>query len=112
MKERIILFYFNNKAKEKFSGGIKMGFENGCPNSCAENTNSDFNAPEIEADFDLEEKIKTACGLGFYGTLFFVYESSNIISFYQTRTWQGKDLEAMLIRQVSPPKRFVVAVKR
>lgn len=96
-----------------------MGFEDGEPSSIAESTNPDTEAPKVQDSFSLEEKIKTACGQNFYGTLFFVYDKGRLTHFYFNRTWQGRSLENMLKGETAQqnagiPKRarIMVAVGR
>jgi hypothetical protein len=113
-----ILSYLDGKAREGFTGGIKMGFENGRPASFAESTNPDFKVPEVQREFSLEDNIRKACGGKFYGTLFFVFREGCITHFYYNRTWQGQVLEDML-RIISglpgkakPKTRFTVVVRK
>jgi hypothetical protein len=112
-----ILSYLDGKAREGFTGGIKMGFENGKPASFAESTNPDFKMPEVQKEFSIEDSVKKACGGRFYGTLFLVYSKGCITHFYYNRTWQGQILEDMLNVSGLPGKarlktRFTVAVRK
>jgi hypothetical protein len=113
-----ILLYLDGKAREGFTGGIKMGFEKGRPASFAESTNPDFKVSEVQREFSLEDNIKEACGRSFYGTLFFVYREGSITHFYKNRTWQGQVLEDMLcsisglLEKAKPKTRFAVAVRK
>jgi hypothetical protein len=112
-----ILSYLDVKAREWFTGGIKMGFENGMPVSFAESTNPNFNVPEVQNEFSLEDSIKKVCSKKFYGTLFLVYREGCITNFYENRTWQGQVLEDMLHVFSSPGKakpktHFTVVVRK
>jgi hypothetical protein len=112
-----ILSYLDGKAREGFTGGIKMGFENGRPVSFAESTNPDFKVPEVQREFSMEDSVKRACSGKFYGTLFLVYREGNITHFYYNRTWQGQVLEDMLkfsglAGKAKPKTRFTVAVRK
>jgi hypothetical protein len=112
-----ILSYLDGKAREGFTGGIKMGFEDGRPASFAESTNPDFKVPEVQREFSLEDRVKKACSRKFYGTLFLVYREGNITNFYDNRTWQGQVLEDMLNSfglpvEVKPKTRFTVRVRK
>ena len=91
-----ILSYLDGKEKACFSGGIRMGFEDGRPHSFAETKNPDREIPEAGPNFNIAEEIKTACSAQFYGTLFLVYENGRITRFNPVRTFQGKALEEML----------------
>jgi hypothetical protein len=104
-EERIesILSYLNRKTAEHYTGGIRMGFEDGRPASFVESTNPDHSAPVVERDFDVKEIIKKACKGKYFGTLFFIYESGNITNFSYLQSWQGRVLEEML--QMVPPPR-------
>ncbi|GHU09559.1 hypothetical protein FACS1894151_07560 [Spirochaetia bacterium] len=111
-----IMLYLDSKARERFSGGVKMGFEDGRPASFAESTHPDLDIPEVQYDFNLAETLEKACRGKFYGTLFFVYREGEITHFYYNRTWQGRVLEGMLVDLDSPkpkPKtRLTVVVNR
>ncbi|GHU75316.1 hypothetical protein FACS189461_1340 [Spirochaetia bacterium] len=110
-----ILLYLDSKAKDGFSGGIKMGFEDGRPASFVESMHPDMDVPEVKKDFDLAGNIRQACTGKFYGTLFLVYQAGKITHFYRNRTWQGRVLEGMLEGLAGNPKgkqRVTIVVKR
>jgi hypothetical protein len=114
-----IIKYLDGKAKEGFSGGVKMGFEDGRPASFVESTHPDLEVPKIPFDFNLVENIQKACKGKFYGTLFLVYDEGKITHFYYNRTWQGRVLEGMLLDisgntppKVKPKPRLSVVVHR
>ena len=91
-----ILLYIAYKERENFTGGIKMGFEEGRPHGFVETLNPDYTIPTIEQNFKLEDKIKKACSIDFYGTLLFILKSGKITHFTENRTYQGRILENML----------------
>jgi hypothetical protein len=110
-----ILFYLDGKTREGYSGGIKMGFEDGRPASLAESTNPDRVVPEVEYDFNLPETIRKYCAGKFYGTLFFIYNKGKITHFYRNRTWQGRVLEELLGKaplKTEQKPRFTVVVRK
>jgi hypothetical protein len=110
-----ILSYLHNKERELYTGGIRMGFEDGRPISFAETTHPDKEIPEVDPSFNIEGKIRMACTGKFYGTLFMVYTKGYISHFYSNRTWQGRVLEEMLQGNpilLNPPKRVAIAVRR
>ena len=112
MQETImkILTYLFSKESERFTGGIKMGFENGKPSSFSETFCPDKEIIAVNNEFDLETFIKKACEPGFYGTLFVVYENGILTHYNRVRTIQGSVLERVLGSRDIPmrPKKCVV----
>jgi hypothetical protein len=118
-EERIesILSYLNRKADEHYTGGVRMGFEDGRPASFVESTNPDHTAPKVPGNFNERDVIKKACRNKYFGTLFFIYEAGKITHFSYIQSWQGRVLEEMLYGAPSslparPPKRLAVTIKR
>jgi hypothetical protein len=103
-----ILSYLSDKERERFSGGIKMGFEKGQPSSFAETYCPDKDIKATGEDFDLKAFIRKACEDGFYGTLFVVYEDGVLTHYNRVRTIQGKVLEKVLGCQPAPNKKCVI----
>jgi hypothetical protein len=92
-----IMAYLEGKAAGKFTGGVKMGFENGHAVSFSESSNADFRTtPELAEDFILEDQLWKALARGYYGTLYFVFRKGEVTNFYYNRTWQGRALEEFL----------------
>jgi len=109
---RGILSYLDGKAREGFTGGVRMGFEDGRPQSFAETKNPDKEIPETIPGFNIKKELETACTDKYYGTLFLVYESGQIIRFSTMRTYQGKVLDEMLGSMMQPKQRLAVTVRR
>jgi hypothetical protein len=104
---------YQNKA---FTGGIKMGFEEGKPMTFWISSVPDFKNKPIEEGFDLEKMLKMAANGSFTGSLFFLLEGGEIKHFYYNETIQGRKLlekldgyRAMVSR--TPEKRVVVALR-
>jgi hypothetical protein len=115
MQAESILSYLDGKARDGFTGGIRMGFEDGRPHSFAETDNPDTTIAETKAEFDIGDKLKTACTPKYYGTLFLVYDHGRITHFCSNKTMNGKVLEEMLqSHSPQPPRqrRVAVVVKR
>jgi hypothetical protein len=123
LEDRIksILIYLHNKEREYYTGGIRMGFEDGRPVSFVETTCPDKKIIQVDPLFNIDGKIRMACTGKFYGTLFVIYANGKITHFYYNQTWQGRLLEEMLERdrfcpgaqqEVRPKTRFTVAVRK
>jgi len=115
--ERIksILSYLAGKTREGFTGGIKMGFEDGKPKGFAETDNPDTTIARIKPDFKINERISMACTPGFFGTLFLVYENGEITHSCYNKTFNGQVLDKMLSPNSAPApgkKRIGVVIKR
>jgi hypothetical protein len=89
---RSIKAYFDEKRQARFTGGIKMGFEDGVPQTFWISTRPEFFNSGLEDKFDLEAKLTTAVSNGFSGTLFFVLKEGIITDFYCNETLQGRRL--------------------
>jgi hypothetical protein len=107
---RNILSYLSSKELEGFTGGVKMGFENGKPQSFSETFCPDKEIIAVDALFDLESFIRDACKPGFHGTLYIVYKSGILTHYNRVRTMQGQVLERVLGSRDIPmrPKKCVV----
>ena len=109
MQAKNILSYLFSKESERFTGGIKMGFENGKLSSISETFCPDKEIIAVNNEFDLETFIKNACEPRFYGTLFVVYEKGILTHYNRVRTIQGQVLEQVLIKfDIPRPKQSVV----
>ena len=112
MQETInnILAYLFSKESERFTGGIKMGFENGKPSSFSETFCPDKEIITVNNEFNLEAFIKKACEPGFHGTLFVVFENGILTQYNRVRTIQGPVLDRVLGGRDIPiqPKKCVV----
>jgi hypothetical protein len=91
-----ILGLFNQKHQEGFSGGIKIGFEQGRPVNCSEYSNPEQDPPPIPADFNLSDRIDKACATDYYGSLLFVFNKGEITHFSYVRTWGGRGIDDLL----------------
>ncbi|MDR0474541.1 MAG: hypothetical protein LBH43_12815 [Treponema sp.] len=112
-----VLSYLDDKATAGYTGGIKMGFEDGRPTGFAETDNPDTTIKKVKADFDIEERVKKACNPKYYGTIFLVYENGLITHCCSNKTMNGKVLDEMLqgysqYTAAPPKKRVAVVVKR
>jgi hypothetical protein len=99
-----------------FTGGIKMGFEEGKPMTFWISSVPDFKNKPIEEGFDLEKMIKMAADGSFTGSLFFLLEDGEIKHFYYNETIQGRKLLEKLNgyragASPAPGKRVVVALR-
>jgi hypothetical protein len=99
---------------EKYSGGIKMAFEEGKPITFWRSDAPDFKDKPIKAEFDLEKILQKATSNVFSGSLFFIFENGEIKHYYSIETLQGKKLLDRLEnskRRASIPKR-VIAIRK
>ena len=87
---------FNRKQQEKFTGGIKLGFNQGRLVNCSEYSDPKDLPPRIPADFSLHERLKKACANGFYGTLLFIFKDGIITNHSSVQTWESKGIENLL----------------
>lgn len=103
-----ILSYLFGKQLEEFSGGIKMGFENGKPVSFSETFCPDKGVLEAKDNtgFDLETFIDEACKDKFFGTLYLVYSMGKLTHYNRVRTIQGQVLQSILGCHEESPKPF------
>jgi hypothetical protein len=112
-----ILTYLDNKKRECFTGGVKIGFEHGRPSGISENLKPD---PEtnllIKNDFNIVEQINLACTGDFFGTLIFVYDCGEVTHFNRIKTIQGTVLSKMLDERTAiqprQKSRVVVGVRK
>jgi hypothetical protein len=103
-----IKLYLDEKRYERFTGGIKMGFEDGTPQTFWISTNPEFKSPGIDDHFDLEAKLMMAVSGGFSGTLFFILREGKITDFYCNQTIQGRRLIEFLNQKAGCIVRSVV----
>lgn len=94
-----IKLYFEEKRRMRFTGGIKMGFEDGTPQTFWTSTSPEFKAPGLEANFNLDAKLIMASSKGFSGALFFILKEGEITDFYCNETLQGHKLMEFLNRK-------------
>ena len=108
---RNILSYLSSKELEGFTGGVKMGFENGNPQSFSETFCPDKEIIAADALFNLESFIGDACKHGFFGTLYIVYKNGILTHYNRVRTMQGQVLERVLSSRDIPMRHKKSVVK-
>ena len=99
---------------KKYSGGIKMAFEEGSPKTfwCSDVPNFENNP--IKEGFDLKKTLQEATDSTFSGSLFFILEDGEIKHHYRIETIQGRKLIERLdnCRRVSAPKKAIAIRKQ
>ena len=105
--------YLEECRLQKYSGGIKMSFEEGMPKTFWCSDVPDFKDKSIEEGFDLEKVLKKATSITFSGSLFFILENGEIEHHYHMETIQGGKLLERLnnCRRASLPKK-VIAIRK
>ena len=78
--------------QEKYSGGIKMAFEEGRPQTFWRSDVPDFKNKPIDEEFNLEKILLMATDSKFSGSLFFILEDGEIKHYYCIETLQGRKL--------------------
>jgi len=98
MQEHIakIAAYLDDYRFKKFSGGIKMAFENGTPKTLWLSTIPSPECKPIGERFNLDEMLSMATARTFFGSLFFLLEDGDIKQFGYIETHQGGELIEML----------------
>lgn len=96
-----ILDLFEKKRQENFTGGIKLGFEQGRPVSCSEYSNPEQEPPPVPEGFNLETSISKACKNSYYGSLLFILKEGAITHYSYVQTWAGRGIEGLLGAKLS-----------
>jgi hypothetical protein len=105
-----ILDLYDGKRREGFTGGIKIGFEQGRPVNCSEYSNPEQDPPPVPKGFNPEDRIKKACTDGYYGSLLFIFKDGEITHFSYVRTWAGKGIEELFSGQAVKSVSFPAGV--
>jgi hypothetical protein len=84
--------YLDQFRQEKYSGGIKMAFEEGRPQTFWRSDVPDFKSNPTDEKFSLEKTLEMATDSKFSGSLFFVLENGEIKHYYCIETLQGRKL--------------------
>jgi hypothetical protein len=102
-----IIRLFDKKRHDHFTGGIKLGFEQGRPVNCSEYSNPEQSPPPVPEGFNIQEHITRACANGYYGSLLFILDDGKVTHFSYVRTWAGKGIDDLLVAQSAnvPPMR-------
>jgi hypothetical protein len=101
---------------KSFTGGIKMGFEEGKPMTFWISSVPDFKNKPVEEGFDLDKTLSMATVGTFTGSLFFLLEGGEIKHYYFNETLQGRKLLDKLDGYRGPrchshDKRTVIAIR-
>jgi hypothetical protein len=107
--------FIDVQRRNKFTGGIKIGFSEGNPNYLSFSDSPDFDIPSIPPDFKLDEKLSMVTNNLFSGSLFLVLDQGNITKCGYHQTLQGRRLSEFLIGCKAAPtaeRRIVVRGKR
>jgi hypothetical protein len=91
-----ILGLFEKKRRENFTGGVKLGFEQGRLVNCSEYSNPEQSPPPVPEGYNLKEKIVKACNTSYYGSLLFILQEGKITHFSYVQTWAGRGVEGLL----------------
>jgi hypothetical protein len=91
-----LICLFDKKRREKFTGGIKLGFEQGRLVNCVEYSDPERMPPLLPDDFSLRECFRMACSSGFYGSLLFFFKNGTIRNASSVRTWTGPGIQSLL----------------
>ena len=103
--------------QEKYSGGIKMAFEEGRPQTFWRSDVPDFKSKPINDEFNLEKILLMATDSKFSGSLFFILESGKIKHYYSLETIQGHKLmerleaAATAAQSKTEKKRVIMAIR-
>ena len=91
-----ILCLFDKKQREKFTGGIKLGFEQGRPVNCSEYSDPKETPPAVTGDFSLSDRLKKACSSGYYGSHLYIFKDGIITHASSVQTWMGQGIQSLL----------------
>jgi hypothetical protein len=91
-----LICLFNKKQREKFTGGIKLGFEQGRLVNCTEYSDPERTPPPLPDGFSLHERLKMACTNGFYGSLLFIFKDGIITNTSTVQTWASQGIQSLL----------------
>lgn len=84
--------FLDKYRQEKYSGGIKMAFEEGRPQTFWRSDVPDFKFNPTDESFSLEKTLSMATNNNFSGSLFFILEGGEIKHYYSIETLQGRKL--------------------
>jgi len=82
--------------QRKFTGGIKLGFEQGRLVNCSEYSDPKESPPPIPADFSLRERLKKACASDYYGSHLFILKEGEITHTSFIQTWASRGIQILL----------------
>ena len=98
---------------KKYTGGIKMAFEEGRPVTFWCSDVPDFKTKPVGERFDIEETLQKATNSTFSGSLFFILEDGEIEHHYHVETIQGRKLlERLDNYRRATPHRKVIALRK
>ena len=97
---------------KKYSGGIKMAFEEGLPKTFWSSDVPDFKTKPIGEGFDLDRTLQNATKGTFSGSLFFILENGEITNHYHIETIQGRKLEERLANCRRAPRKIIAIRKQ
>jgi hypothetical protein len=98
MQEHVgkLVALFESYRNKEFTGGIKIAFLEGIPQTLWISSVPDFKSPPLEIGFNINEKLSMAASAEFSGSLFFIMDKGEITNFYFNQTVQGRGLEDFL----------------
>lgn len=88
--------YLTNQIKEKFTGFIKISFEQGKAKSLSVFNNLENKCPDVPENFNLTEELRKAAKRDFWGTLGLTFVDGEIKSYSFSQIRQGASLEIFL----------------
>jgi len=91
-----LLCLFDKKKQEKFTGGIKLGFDSGRPVNCSEYSDPKDLPPPVPEGFSIREQIKNACASDYYGSHTYIFNDGEITHASTVRTWAGQGIQSLL----------------
>ncbi|WP_461246349.1 hypothetical protein [Treponema sp. R6D11] len=91
-----LLCLFDKKRNEKFTGGIKIGFDSGRPVNCSEYSDPKDLPPPVPKGFSVREQIKKACASDYYGSHTYILSDGEITHASTVRTWSGQGIHTLL----------------
>ena len=82
--------------KSKFTGYVKLGFENGeLITKFSSNNPKHDDYPEVDPDFDYKFEFDVL-PKSFYGSLYFAFDKGKITHYMKTQTLQGIQLQKLI----------------
>jgi hypothetical protein len=91
-----LICLLDRKRREKFTGGIKLGFDQGRPVNCSEYSDPKDLPPPISQGFSVREQIKKACASDYYGSHTYIFNNGEITHVSTVQTWAGRSIQVLL----------------